>query len=75
LQLGDIILTINNVSAREAPFQTFAGKTINLTVKRDGAEIKMPMKVGSRSYTQFKLAPLPNASAQQMRVREGWLKR
>ena len=75
LKTGDVILTVNKVEVRQADFGSFAGKTINLAVRRDGEQIKIPMKVASRSYTQYKLAAMPNASAQQFRIRDGWLKR
>ncbi len=75
LQIGDTIVKINGVDTRLAPFSTFAGKAIDLTVNRDGNEIKVPMKVGSREVTGFKLATVADPSPQQLKVREGWLKR
>ncbi len=75
LKVGDVIVKINGDSPFNAPFGTFAGKDIKLTVNRDGQETEMPMKVGSRPYTNYSLTEIPNASAQQLKVREGWLKR
>lgn len=33
------------------------------------------MKVGSREFINFSLVEIPNATAQQLRIRNGWLKR
>ncbi|MGD9560816.1 MAG: M61 family metallopeptidase [Pyrinomonadaceae bacterium] len=75
LKRGDVITKVNGVSPFEAPFGTFAGKEITLTVDRGGEETQVPMKVGSRSYTAFSLVEMPNASPRQIKVRDGWLKR
>ncbi len=75
LRVGDVITRINGVSPFEAPFGTFAGKEITLTVNRDGAESEMKMIVGSRDYTDFSLAEMPDASPKQRAVRDQWLKR
>lgn len=75
LRAGDVITKINGGSPFEAPFGTFAGKEIKLIVSRDGAETEMPMKVGSKMFTNYSLAEVPNASAKQLKIREGWLKR
>jgi len=75
LKVGDVVTKINGGSPFEAPFGTFAGKEIKLTVNRDGAEIELPMKVGSVEYTAFSLKPVSNPTPQQIKVREAWLKR
>ena len=75
LKVGDVITKINGDAPTRAPFQTFAGKTITLTVSRDGAETEMPMKVGSSDSIAYSLTDLPNISAKQAEIREGWLKR
>lgn len=75
LKVGDVILKINGGSPFDAPLGTFAGKEIKLTVERGGVETEMPMTVGSRAYTSFALTETPNATAQQIKVRDGWLKR
>jgi predicted metalloprotease with PDZ domain len=75
LRAGDVITKINGGSPFEAPFGTFAGKEIKLTVSRGGEEMEMAMKVGSRPYTAFSLVEMPNASALQIKIRDGWLKR
>lgn len=75
LKQGDLIVKVNGGPVLSAPFGTFARKTINLTVKRGGSETEIPMKVGSRSFTAFNLTAMPNATPQQLKIREGWLKR
>lgn len=75
LRVGDVITKINGGSPFEAPFGTFAGKEIKLTVNREGTETEMPMKVGSKMFTNYSLAEVPGASAKQVKIRQGWLKR
>lgn len=75
LMVGDVILTIDGTLAQQAAFGTFAGKTLSLTVDRGGTQTVMPMKVGSVPVTNYSLASLPTPSPQQLKIREGWLKR
>ncbi|MEQ1605029.1 MAG: PDZ domain-containing protein [Pyrinomonadaceae bacterium] len=75
LKVGDVITKINGDAPFNAPFGTFAGKEVKLTVTRDGKEMEIPMKVGSREFTGFSLAEKSGATQQQLRIRDGWLKR
>lgn len=75
LQVGDVILKINGESPFNARFETLAGKEIKLTVNRNGVESEMPMKVGSREYIAYNLVEINGATAQQLKIRDGWLKR
>lgn len=75
LEKGDLITKINGDSPQNAPFGTLAGKTIKLTVNRGGEEMEIPMTVGSEEVTNYELVEMPQASAQQIKIREGWLKR
>ncbi len=75
LKVGDVITKIDGVSPARAAFDKFAGKTIKLTVERGGTESEMPMKVGSRDVLSYHLAEQSGATQQQIKIREGWLKR
>jgi predicted metalloprotease with PDZ domain len=75
LQVGDVILKINGDTPQNAQFNTFAGKTITLTLSRNGGETELPMKVGSRDVMGYSLVSAPQPTAQQLKIREGWLKR
>ncbi|MBC7899938.1 MAG: M61 family metallopeptidase [Saprospiraceae bacterium] len=75
LKEGDLILKINGVAAQQAPLGTFAGKTIKLAVDRGGAESEISMNVGSRDVAGYSLSETANATPQQKRIRDGWLKR
>jgi len=75
LKIGDIITKINGGPPAQAPFGTFAGKTITLTVERNGSESDMPMKVGSQDSTSYNLVDSPAITPRQTKIREGWLKR
>ena len=75
LNVGDVIMKINGDSPFNAPFGTLAGKEIKLIVNRDGKEIEIPMKVGSREFTAFSLTEMSGATAKQIKIRDGWLER
>lgn len=75
LKVGDVITKINGGSPFEAPFGTFGGKEIKLLVNRDGVESEMPFKVGSSEFIAFSLVEMANATPQQIKIRDGWLKR
>ena len=75
LQAGDVITKINGASEFEAPCGPYAGKEIKLTVTRGGVEIELPMKVGSREFMAYSLSEDTAATPQQIKIRDGWLKR
>ena len=75
LKEGDLILKIDGTAAQQVAFGTLAGKTVNLTVNRGGAETEMQMSVGSREFTAFSLADAGPLNDSQKRIRDGWLKR
>ena len=75
LRVGDVITKINGESPFNAPFNTFAGKEIKLTVTRGGEELELPMKVGSREFMAFSLTESAGATPEQLKVRDSWLKR
>jgi len=75
LLAGDVILKADDRPIFDAPLNTLAGKTVKLTVDRNGKLIDVPMNVGSRERLFYSLEALPNATAQQMKIRDGWLKR
>lgn len=75
LQVGDIITKINGEEPQRAGFGDFAGKTIKLTVKRGNEEREISMNVGSRGEMNYSIVESPQATAGQLKIREGWLKR
>ena len=75
LKVGDVILKIDGESPFGANFSKLAGKDIKLIVNRNGVESEMPMKVGSRDYLAFNLVEMMGATPQQIKIRDGWLKR
>lgn len=75
LKVGDVILKINGDSPFNADFGKLAGRDVKLTVIRDGVESDVPMKVGSREYIAFNLIETANASPQQIKIRDGWLRK
>jgi predicted metalloprotease with PDZ domain len=75
LRVGDVIMKVDGTPVFGAPLGTLAGKTVKLTVVRDGAEIELPMTVGSREYVENVLAEVASPTAQQMKIRDGWLRR
>ena len=75
LKVGDVITKIDGQDFLTANTGDRAGKNVKLTVFRGGAEIEVAMKVGSREFQSFSLTEAANASAQQLAVRNAWLRR
>jgi predicted metalloprotease with PDZ domain len=75
LKVGDVITKIDGQDFLTANTGDRAGKDVKLTVVRGGAEIEVAMKVGSREFQSFSLSETTNASAQQVSVRNAWLKK
>jgi predicted metalloprotease with PDZ domain len=75
LQVGDVIMKVNGTPVFEASFNTFAGKEIKLAVVRGAEELEIPMKVGSREFLSYSLDEIASPTAQQIKIRDGWLKR
>jgi len=55
------------------PIDSVCGKTVKLTVVRDGKEIEIPMTFGTHSFKAFALVSLPNPTQRQLRIRNSWL--
>jgi predicted metalloprotease with PDZ domain len=75
LRTGDVITLVDGQPILSANLGDAAGKDVKLTVTRDGQQLELTMKVGTREFTAFSLSEMPNPTPQQLRVREGWLKR
>jgi predicted metalloprotease with PDZ domain len=76
LQPGDVILKADDTPALS--FRWFdevnAGKTLQLTIKRGNDEKTMPFKLGSKNEKGFSLVAVEHPTAEQLKVRESWLK-
>jgi predicted metalloprotease with PDZ domain len=76
LHLGDVVTALDGVEAHNISFDNLAGKTVKLTVKRGETPAQeIPVSVGTREVMSYSLVGLPQPGAQQLRVRESWLKR
>jgi len=75
LERGDVIVKIDGRAVETVPFNTLAGKAINATVRRDGREVDVPIILGTREVQRYQLTSVAQPSAQQLKIREGWLKR
>jgi predicted metalloprotease with PDZ domain len=75
LRSGDVITKIDGEAIFSANTGALAGKDVKLTVIRGGTEMEVPMKVGSREFQSFSLSEMPNATPQQVSVRNAWLKK
>lgn len=75
LQIGDVLMKIDGENPFNVDFDTLSGKTVKLTVNRGTEEMEIPLTFGSRDVLEYKLIEASNISAQQSKVRDGWLKR
>jgi predicted metalloprotease with PDZ domain len=76
LREGDVIMKLDGTDAYIADFDATAGKTVKLSIKRgESPETEIPMTVGTREVNNFSLAAQPQPTAQQLKVRESWLRK
>jgi hypothetical protein len=68
-----VIVKVDGQSAIGYPIDSVGGKTVKLTVVRDGKEIEIPMTFGTHTFKAFTMVSLPNPTPQQLRIRNGWL--
>lgn len=74
LQVGDVIQKINGQELFRAPLNDFIGKTVKLSIKREGQDKELEMKVGSREEPSYTLVEIQTPTPEQLKIREGWLK-
>jgi predicted metalloprotease with PDZ domain len=75
LRQNDVITKINGQTVVGFSFNSVAGKTIKLTLNREGEEVEVPMTVGSRTVKNWELIGVAEPSSRQRQVRDAWLKR
>src|SRR6185295_12732700 len=73
LRPKDVIVKVDGQSAIGYPIDSVGGKTVKLTVVREGKEIEIPMTFGKHAFKAFTLVSLRNPTPQQLRIRNGWL--
>jgi predicted metalloprotease with PDZ domain len=75
LKVGDVVTKIDGKSLQAVAFNTLAGRTVPLTVMRGGAETQINVAIGSRPVMNYALTAIANPTAQQTKIRQGWLAR
>lgn len=75
LRVGDTITRIDGVSPFEANIGNSAGKTLNITILRAGQEMEVKFTPKSRQLTEYVLTEADGATPEQIRIRDGWLRR
>jgi predicted metalloprotease with PDZ domain len=75
LAVGDVILKINGEGLQSIRPSELAGQTVRLTIRHEGEEKTISFKVGVQEETGYRLTSVPQPTQDQLRIREGWLKR
>ena len=75
IMAGDVIMNIDGQTMIGFQMSEIAGKTVKVTLMRDGVEMKLPVKVGVRETREYSLVPVDSPTKQQLTVRSAWLKR
>src|SRR5262249_8486898 len=82
LQPGDIILSIDGQILEGRPGGTVfrllaqkAGQNVRLRIQRGGAEQELEIPVGSFEIATYRIVEGPTPTADQLKIRESWLKR
>ena len=80
LRTGDLVMSIDGADLRNGPQALTAnlekriGKMAKLSIRRGGQPVTIEVMVGTRSESTYKVVELPNPRADQLRVRQAWLK-
>src|SRR5258708_2798126 len=74
LQVGDIIKTIDGTQRWRGLLNEKIGKTVKVSLKRGEEEKTLDMSVASRDDVSYQMIEIPNPTAEQLKVREAWLK-
>lgn len=80
LRPGDILVSIDGLDlqkdsqAVEERLQQRIDGSVKLQIKRGSNEQTLDLQVGSRSDPSYKIVELPNPTANQLKIREAWLK-
>ncbi|MEO8648364.1 MAG: PDZ domain-containing protein, partial [Acidobacteriota bacterium] len=76
LHVGDIVMSYNGVDVYRAEPDDLAGHDVKLKVKRgDQPVMDVTVKTGSRQFESYSLVAAQTPTAEQMAIRQGWLKR
>jgi predicted metalloprotease with PDZ domain len=73
LRPKDVIIKLDGRPAIGYPIDSVGGKTVKLTVIRDGKEVEISMTFSTNTVKAFRLISVPNLSPEQLRVRNRWL--
>jgi predicted metalloprotease with PDZ domain len=74
LVIGDIILKINGQELQRIKPNELTGTTVKLTIKHEGQEKEIPLKVGAHDEVAYHLVSVAQPTADQLKIRQGWLK-
>jgi predicted metalloprotease with PDZ domain len=79
LAAGDVLLKINGEAfprfiSRWAREHLRPGESVRLAVERNGAQKTIQYAAGTDTQQHYEIIEIPNATAAQIRIREGWLK-
>jgi predicted metalloprotease with PDZ domain len=80
LRTGDILLGVDELDIQKdgdavmTRLEERMGRQVKLAVKRAGDDQTLDVEVGSRSETGYKIREIPDATAEQLRIRERWLR-
>ena len=80
LLAGDILVGVDGLDiqkdaqAVDERLQQRIDGSVKLQIKRGGREQTLDLQVGSRSDPGYKIVELPNPTANQLKIREAWLK-
>jgi predicted metalloprotease with PDZ domain len=80
IEAGDALLSIDDIEARrgfQAIFERLGqkiGQTVKVNLIRKGESKTIQMKVEAEDQASYKISETPNATPDQLRTRERWLK-
>jgi predicted metalloprotease with PDZ domain len=83
LQVGDVVLEVDGMavggnwldSAQRAKLAPKIGQTIEWKIRRGDKEMTVPVKIGFNEFTNYEITERPDATPEQLKIREAWLKK
>jgi predicted metalloprotease with PDZ domain len=75
LRQGDVIVRIDGTSVIGFPLATIKDKTVTLSIERNSEQVELKVRIGSRETIDHSLVSLADPTADQLKIRDGWLKK
>jgi predicted metalloprotease with PDZ domain len=80
LKVGDVVMSFDGVDVQKGEraiverLEQKIGSVVKVAIKRAGREQIIDLQIGSSSEQSYRIVEMPNATPDQSKIREAWLK-